>query len=72
MGYETKPNGEGMFICQDSDDNLSEPIKMSEKELLPKIHHAGLPDEIASRDFKYEDSWEIGLQEFQDNYKKAG
>lgn len=72
VGYETKPNGEGMFICQDSDDNLSEPIKMSEKELLPKIHHAGLPDEIASRDFKYEDSWEVGLQEFQNNYKKAG
>ena len=42
---------------------------MSEKELLPKIHHAGLPDEIASRDFKYEDSWKVGLDEFQDMKK---
>ena len=72
VGYETKPNGEGEFICQDSDDDLAAPIRMSEKELLPKIHHAGLPDEIASRDFKYEDSWEVGLEEFQNNYKKAG
>ena len=65
VGYKTKPNGEGVFICQDSDDNISRPIEMSEKYLLPKIHHAGLPDEIASRDSKYEDSWKIGLDEYQ-------
>ena len=46
-------------------------IEMTEKELLPKIHHAGLPDEIASRDFKYQDSWEIGIDEFQDMKKKS-
>ena len=44
---------------------------MTEKELLPKIHHAGLPDEIASRDFKYQDSWEVGINEFQDMRKKS-
>ena len=65
VGYKVKPDGEGVFICQDSDDDIAAPIEMSEKELLPKIHHAGLPDEIASRDFKYQDSWEIGLDEFQ-------
>ena len=65
VGYKVKPDGEGVFICQDSDDNIAAPIEMSEKELLPKIHHAGLPDEIASRDFKYQDSWEVGLDEFQ-------
>ncbi len=71
VGYKTGPNGEGVFICQDSDDNISAPIEMSEKFLLPKIHHAGLPDEIASRDFKYEDSWKIGLDEFQDMKKQS-
>ena len=60
-----------MFICQDSDDDISAPIEMTEKELLPKIHHAGLPDEIASRDFKYQDSWEVGINEFQDMRKKS-
>ena len=69
VGYKTNNNGEGVFICQDSDDEISAPIEMSEKELLPKIHHAGLPDEIASRDFKYEDSWKVGLDEFQDMKK---
>lgn len=64
VGYKVKPNGEGVFLCQDSDDNISAPIEMKESFLLPKIHHAGLPDSIASRDFKYEDSWKIGLEEF--------
>ena len=71
VGYKTNNNGEGVFICQDSDDEISAPIEMSEKELLPKIHHAGLPDEIASRDFKYQDSWEVGINEFQDMRKKS-
>ena len=70
VGYKTNSNGEGVFICQDSDDDIAAPIEMSEKFLLPKIHHAGLPDEIASRDFKYEDSWKVGLDEFQ-NMKKS-
>lgn len=71
VGHRVNPNGEGVFICQDSDDEISAPIEMTEKELLPKIHHAGLPDEIASRDFKYQDSWEIGIDEFQDMKKKS-
>ena len=71
VGYKVNPNGEGVFICQDSDDDIAAPIEMSERELLPKIHHAGLPDEIASRDFKYQDSWEVGLNEFQDIRKAS-
>ena len=71
VGYKTNSNGEGVFICQDSDDDIAAPIEMSEKFLLPKIHHAGLPDEIASRDFKYEDSWKVGLDEFQNMKKSA-
>ena len=73
VGAKTDKNGETIFICQDSDDNLDKPIEMHESFLLPNIHHAGLPEEIASRDFEYEDSWKIGLAEYQelkkDNYK---
>ena len=65
VGYKTNANGEGVFICQDSDDKISRPIEMKESFLLPKIHHAGLPANIASRDFQYEDSWKVGLDEYQ-------
>ena len=37
---------------------------MPESVLLPSIHHAGLPEEIASRDFEYKDSWKFGVDEF--------
>ena len=66
VGAKTDANGETIFICQDSDDNKDEPIEMKESYLLPKIHHAGLPEEIASKDFKYEDSWKVGVNEFQE------
>ena len=64
VSYKVKPNGEGVFICQDSDDDKAEKIEMSEKELLPKIHHAGIPESIAKQDFKYEDSWKVTLDEY--------
>ena len=71
VGYETNEKGECTFVCQDSDDELSEPVYLTESFLLPKIHHAGLPDEIASRDFKFEESWKVGLDEFQKMNKKS-
>ena len=71
VGYKLDKNGKGVFICQDSDDDIAAPIEMTEEYLLPKIHHAGLPDSIASRDFKYEDSWKIGLDEFQNMRQSA-
>lgn len=70
VGYKTNEKGEGIFICQDSDDDIAAPIELSEKFLLPKIHHAGLPDEIASKDFNYEESWGVSLDEFQNMNKK--
>ena len=73
VGTREDKNGETIFICQDSDDNISKPIEMKESFLIPKIHHAGLPEEIASRDFQYEDSWKIGVDEFENlrNYKQS-
>lgn len=71
VGYKVNPDGKGVFICQDSDDDVAAPIEMTEEYLLPKIHHAGLPDSIASKDFEYEDSWKIGLDEFQNMRKSA-
>lgn len=63
VNYKTDKNGKTVFICQDSDDNISKPIEMTEDFLLEHIHHAGLPDEIASRDVEYKDSWQIAMEE---------
>ncbi len=65
VGYKTAPNGELIFICQDSDDGLDAPVEMPESFLIPSIHHAGIPEEIATRDFEYKDSWKVGMEEFE-------
>ena len=64
VGAKENKNGETIFICQDSDDGLDKPVEMHESFLITHIHHAGLPDEIASRDTKYEESWKVGINEF--------
>ncbi len=70
VSYKVNPKtGEGVFICQDSDDDKAAPIEMSEKELLPKIHHAGIPESIANKDFDYEESWKLTLDEYNKNKK---
>lgn len=71
VGTKTGKGGETIFICQDSDDEFDKPIEMPESFLLPAIHHAGLPDEIASRGQKYEDSWKMGVNEYENNLKRA-
>ena len=66
VDYKVNEKGKGVFICQDSDDNIDKPIEMEEDFLLKSIHHAGLPEEIAMRDFEFEDSWKVGVKDFQD------
>lgn len=66
VGTKTDKNGNLYFVCQDSDDNIDKPIEMKADELIPMIHHAGLPDEIASRNTQYEDSWKVGVKEFEE------
>lgn len=69
VGTKTAENGETLFICQDSDDEFDEPIIMPESFLIPNLHHAGLPDEIASRSNKESEPWEIALEEFSKTQK---
>ena len=70
VGTKTGKNGETIFICQDSDDDVDKPVEMSESFLLPSIHHAGLPETIATQDFKYEDSWKVGVKDFENLQKE--
>jgi hypothetical protein len=39
-------DGKLYFICNDTDDDIDTPIEMSADELIPKIHHAGIPNLI--------------------------
>lgn len=38
--------GKLFFLCNDTDDNISQPIELSAEELIPKIHHAGIPNVV--------------------------
>lgn len=72
VGTKTGRNGETIFICQDSDDEYDSPIEIHESVLLPSIHHAGLPDEVAFRDGEEdEETWKNGVEEFEGNLKRA-
>lgn len=69
IGAVQDKKGDLMFICNDTDDDNSNPVVYQAEYLLPKIHHAGLPKEVVEKDTKIEDSWRDGLQAFQDAKK---
>ncbi len=67
IGAEKSADGKLIFICNDTDDNKSEPIKWAADELIPLIHHAGLPKEVLKEDVEFVDSW----REVLTMYKQA-
>lgn len=66
VGYKKNPNGKLTFICNDTDDNLSRPVEYSEDYLLPKIHHAALPQAIVANDVKLVENWVEGLKSYNE------
>lgn len=52
VGYKNNPNNELVFILNDTDDEYQKPIEMKAKDLIPRIHHAGIPGELLSSEFK--------------------
>lgn len=44
-GYGESPAGDLVFICNDTLNNSDEPIYILADNLLPRLHHAGLPKE---------------------------
>lgn len=61
---KTDKNGKLIFVCNDTDDNISKPIEYSEDYLLPKIHHVALPQEIVEMNF--EENWIEGLRSYKE------
>lgn len=65
---EAKPgrNGKMIFSCFDSDDFNPRLVEYSEDYIIPKIHHAGLPKEVAEKDLKYEEAWVEGMKYYKE------
>lgn len=66
IGTETDKNGKLVFVCNDTDDDKSAPIRYSEDYLLPKIHHAGLPQSVVEKDVTFVDNWVEGLKSYKE------
>ncbi len=65
VGYKTDSKGKVTFICNDTDDNISKPIEYSEDYLLPKIHHAALPQHIVEKDLQVVPNWVEGIDMYK-------
>lgn len=71
IDYKKDKNGKLTFVCNDTDDNHSGPIEYSEDYLLPKIHHAALPQEIVANDLTLTPNWVEGLNLYKEMKGKA-
>ena len=61
--YRKDNKGELYFICNDTDDDVSEPIEYPATYLIPKIHHAGLPEDIAMKTMEQTETWRYNIRE---------
>lgn len=73
VGAKEYKKGKYMFICNDTDDGISHSIAYSEDYLLPKIHHAGLPQRVVEKDVQFVDNWVNGINAYKEakNQQKA-
>lgn len=65
VDYKTDSKGKVTFICNDTDDNNPRPIEYSEDYLLPKIHHAALPQHIVEHDLNIIPNWVEGIDVYK-------
>lgn len=71
IGAKTDRNGKLTFICHDTDDGVSKAVEYSEDYLLPKIHHAGLPQAVVQNDMKVVENWVEGLRSYKELKKQS-
>ena len=66
-GYR-KDNATGKltFNCNDTDDSVSNAIEYSEDYLLPKIHHAALPQSVIKNEVKLVENWVEGMNTYKE------
>lgn len=67
IGIEADRQGNMFFVCNDTDDGLFEPITYPVSELLPKIHHAGIPKSVLVNNVEFVDGWKELMQIYKDS-----
>ena len=70
-GVQQDNKGKLMFICNDTDDDYYAPIAYSEDYLLPKIHHAALPQQVVGNDVNIVENWVEGLKSYKEIKRQA-
>ena len=70
-GTKIGKDGKMIFICNDTDDNMSKSVEYSEDYLLPKIHHAALPQSVVANDVNLVENWVEGLKTYKELKKQA-
>lgn len=70
IGQRYDQNGKLIFICNDTDDDVPSAIEYGADYLLPKIHHAGLPQKVVEKDVKLVENWVEGLKSYNESKKK--
>lgn len=66
IGIETDKKGNKFFVCNDTDDGVSESIKYPIGELLPKIHHAGIPKSVLVDNVEFIEGWKELMQVYKE------
>ncbi len=65
VDYKKDAKGKVTFICNDTDDGVPRAIEYSEDYLLPKIHHAALPQHIVQQDLNIIPNWVEGINMYK-------
>lgn len=65
IGTKQDKDGKLIFICNDTDNNLTQPIEYKEDYLLPKIHHAALPQSVVQNDISLVPNWMEGINSYK-------
>ena len=67
IGQTQSITGERYFICQDSDDNSSNPVSISEDFILENIHHASFADKKSEKSNKAMTKLQASFPMFDNN-----
>ena len=71
IGIEKGKNGKEYFVCNDTDDGKDEPIRYPVEELLPRIHHAGIPKSVLINNVEFIEGWKELMEIYKANKEAA-
>lgn len=66
IGIEKDRNGNRYFVCNDTDDGVNESVTYLVDDLLPKIHHAGIPKNVLGSNVEFVEPWKELMQIYKD------